>query len=136
MQSRADSATARVALTAARNNKMTIRIIYHHHPESTTVEAEQGDTLLEVAQRSGIPIPANCGGQGACGACHVIVKKGMAALSPAEDTEEDTLDLVEGLTESSRLACQAILQVSDKVDDHTVEVEIPERSKGRPGIIE
>lgn len=118
---------------------MSTPITYRHQQEGTVTSTmgEPGESLLDAAQRAGVPIPANCGGQGACGACHVIITGGMNSLSPPEEEEEDALDPVEGLTENSRLACQAvILPPTTGGQGSPVQVEIPERSKGRPGVIE
>ena len=43
----------------------------------------------------------------ACSTCHVILPQDIYnELEPAEDDEEDLLDLAFGLTTTSRLGCQ------------------------------
>lgn len=46
----------------------------------------------------------------ACTTCHVIVKRGFDELSEASEQEEDLLDKAPGLTATSRLGCQAIIE--------------------------
>ena len=48
-----------------------------------------------------------------CTTCHVIVKQGYNQLSEAEDREEDLLDRAPGLTPTSRLGCQAVIEDED-----------------------
>jgi 2Fe-2S ferredoxin len=77
-------------------------------------------SLLDVALNFGVPLDHSCGGNCACTTCHVIVRRGEANLSPLSDTETDRLDMAEGLTLHSRLACQAVVRGD-------VVVEIPSR---------
>ena len=65
-------------------------------------------SILDIALGHGIQIEHQCGGNLACSTCHVIVKKGFDKLSEATETEEDYLDKAEGVTTTSRLACQAV----------------------------
>jgi 2Fe-2S ferredoxin len=74
--------------------------------QGITVEGEKGESVLEIAIRNDIPLEHNCGGNGACTTCHVIVKEGMENLSEMEEDEEDMLDRAKGLTLTSRLGCQ------------------------------
>lgn len=52
-----------------------------------------------------------CGGSCACSTCHVIVEdeKLYDLMSEPDDDENDMLDLAFGLTETSRLGCQVIM---------------------------
>lgn len=78
-------------------------------------------SILDVALGHGIEIEHTCGGNCACSTCHVIVKEGSANLSPATEAEYDYLDRAEGLTPTSRLACQAVVKgdVVVEVPRHT-----------------
>lgn len=58
------------------------------------------ETLLEAADRAGVPIEAACGGFAACNTCRVAVFAGE--LSEVSDEEAPFLDAPE-----HRLACQA-----------------------------
>ncbi|HEY1204721.1 MAG: 2Fe-2S iron-sulfur cluster-binding protein [Bryobacteraceae bacterium] len=77
-------------------------------------------SILDVALNFGAPLEHSCGGSCACTTCHVIVRQGERNLSPMDDFEADRLDLAEGLTLHSRLACQAVVRGD-------VVVEIPQR---------
>ncbi|MBI3723122.1 2Fe-2S iron-sulfur cluster binding domain-containing protein [bacterium] len=67
-------------------------------------------SILDIALGHGIEIEHQCGGNCACSTCHVIVKEGSENLSPSTEDEEDYLDRAEGLTPTSRLACQAVVK--------------------------
>jgi len=67
-------------------------------------------SILDVLVAHGVPLEHACGGNCACTTCHVIVKQGGRALSEAEEDEEDMLDKAPGLTPSSRLGCQAVIE--------------------------
>ncbi|MFQ5587956.1 MAG: 2Fe-2S iron-sulfur cluster-binding protein [Nitrospiria bacterium] len=76
----------------------------------TTLNVEKGETILDVALDHDIELEHNCGGNCACTTCHVIIREGMGHLSEMEEEEEDRLDTAVGLTLSSRLACQALVE--------------------------
>lgn len=88
-------------------------------PQGRTVEFEPGElpylehgrpgSLLDVALNFGIALPHSCGGNCACTTCHVIVREGAGNLSGTEEAEADRVDLAEGVTRRSRLACQAVV---------------------------
>jgi 2Fe-2S ferredoxin len=87
-------------------------------PMNQTVEAKEGESILEVAVANDIPLQHACGGFCACTTCHVIVKEGDSNLSEMEEDEEERLDRAAGVTLKSRLGCQA------KVNgDVTVEIQ-------------
>lgn len=52
--------------------KCSIRFL----PDDITIEAEKGVNLLKSASMAGIDVYANCGGQGICGRCKIIIKEG------------------------------------------------------------
>lgn len=66
------------------------------------VDAEVGQTLLEVCEDHGIPMDCACGGFAACNSCRVDVLDGMSALSPRVEAEDAFLD-----HDRQRLGCQA-----------------------------
>ena len=88
------------------------------------VDADNGTTVMEAALDNNIPgIDADCGGQCACATCHVFINGDWAAKVPAlGDMEETMLELAEGVTEYSRLACQ--IPMTDALDG--LKVELPE----------
>ncbi|MBF0182305.1 MAG: 2Fe-2S iron-sulfur cluster binding domain-containing protein [Magnetococcales bacterium] len=79
-------------------------------PMQRTVEAAAGDSLLEVAHANDLPLEGACEGAVACSTCHVIVNpEWYGRLDPPDEKEEDMLDKAFGLTSTSRLGCQVIL---------------------------
>jgi ferredoxin, 2Fe-2S len=78
-------------------------------------------SILDILLAHGVPLEHACGGNCACTTCHVVVKRGLEKFSEAEENEEDLLDKAPGLTPTSRLGCQAVLEDNDAV----VEVLIP-----------
>ncbi len=78
-------------------------------------DVEDGDTILDVAQRHGIDLEGACEGGMACSTCHVIVAVDwFERLEPASEEEEDMLDMAASLTRTSRLGCQ--IQLTDALD--------------------
>jgi ferredoxin, 2Fe-2S len=75
--------------------------------ESRTIEARDGDSILDTAIGSDIPLQHACGGFCACTTCHVRVKLGGDRLSEVEGEEEERLGSLEAKTDTSRLGCQA-----------------------------
>lgn len=53
------------------------------HPENKVIEADKGSTLLSCAISAGIYINSSCGGDGVCGRCKIIVKKGSVQTQPS-----------------------------------------------------
>ena len=76
-------------------------------------------SLLDVALNRDFHLEHACGGNCACTTCHVIVREGFDSLGEIDEIEEDLLDRAWGLTPTSRLSCQAIL------DERDVTIEIP-----------
>lgn len=70
-------------------------------------------SILDILLAHGVPLEHACGGVCACTTCHVIVKQGFDRLGVADETEEDLLDKAPGLTPTSRLGCQAVLDGDD-----------------------
>ena len=78
--------------------------------KSLQVQANVGETVLDLAHSHGIDLEGACEGSMACSTCHVIVEESFyGRLPPPSDDEEDMLDLAAGLTVTSRLGCQIIL---------------------------
>ena len=78
--------------------------------QRVSAQGAPGTRLLEVGQAAGLPLEGTCEGQMACSTCHVIVAdEWFDKLAPASDDEEDMLDLAAGVTRTSRLSCQILL---------------------------
>lgn len=83
--------------------------------ERKTFEGKEGESVMELAVRSGIPqIEAECGGAMACATCHVYVDPDWFARLPARsEFEEDMLDMADDEPRpESRLSCQIKLDTS------------------------
>jgi ferredoxin len=94
--------------------------------EVTEAEGAPGAALLDVAQACGMPLEGTCEGQMACSTCHVIVApEWFDKLPAAVEDEEDMLDLATGVTRTSRLSCQIVL--NERLDG--LEVRIPAESR-------
>lgn len=74
------------------------------------VDAPNGISVLEIAHRNHISLEGACEGSLACSTCHVIVApEWYNKLATAKEEEEDMLDLAFGLTQTSRLGCQIVM---------------------------
>ena len=75
----------------------TIRFL----PYETTIQVQDGDTVIRAALAAGVHVNASCGGEGVCGKCRVLIEDGaveggISEKLSAEDQEK-----------GYRLACQA-----------------------------
>ncbi len=89
-----------------------MKIIFQNYQGDLLSEAEgqEHESLLQVAQASGIEMEGACEGNMACSTCHVIVSKDwFDKLAPASEDEDEMLDLAADLASTSRLGCQIIL---------------------------
>jgi 2Fe-2S ferredoxin len=69
-----------------------------------------GTTVLEAAHQNDISLEGACEGSLACSTCHVIVDPKYYNILPCPtEDEEDMLDLAFGLTSTSRLGCQIVM---------------------------
>jgi len=86
-------------------------------PDGTnrSFDAEDGDSILDVAQRHGIDLEGACEGGMACSTCHIIVAEDwFERLDAASEEEEDMLDMAVDLRPTSRLGCQ--INLTDVLD--------------------
>jgi ferredoxin, 2Fe-2S len=100
-----------------------IRVIYESGSPERVIEFDPADapfqhdgqpgSVLDVLLGHGIHLEHACGGNCACTTCHVIVRQGLNNLSEASEQEEDMLDRAPGLTPTSRLGCQAVIEDHD-----------------------
>jgi ferredoxin len=100
----------------------TIQITFLQPDETLkTVDAKVGESFLQVAHRHDINLEGACEGVCACSTCHLIFPHEIFdELPEASEDEEDMLDMAFGLTETSRLGCQIIVDKS--MDGITVEM--------------
>lgn len=90
-----------------------------HCPDGAVVDAEKGETILDVALRNDINVEHACEKVCACTTCHMIIREGFDSMEGTDELEDDMLDRAWGLEPDSRLSCQAI------VGDEDLVVEIP-----------
>lgn len=75
-----------------------------------TIEGNEGDDILSLAHEHDIDLEGACEGSIACSTCHVILSpEHYDLLEEPGDDENDMLDMAFGLTDTSRLGCQVIL---------------------------
>jgi len=75
-----------------------------------SIEANEGDNILDLAHEYDVDLEGACEGSVACSTCHVILSdEHYDMLPPPEDDENDMLDMAFGLTDTSRLGCQVKL---------------------------
>ncbi len=79
------------------------------------VEAEKGDSILDIAHDNQIHLNHNCGAVCACSTCHVYITQGEESLPEISDKEEDFIDRAINPKINSRLACQCIISSNLKV---------------------
>lgn len=70
------------------------------------VEAQKGETVLQIALDQNVPMENACGGNGFCTTCMCDVESGMDKLSPRSEREENM-----GVTDDpKRLGCQSVVE--------------------------
>ena len=74
-------------------------------PMGRLMDGRFHETVMTVAARENLPIRSDCGGNGKCGKCLVVVES-AANVSPPTQVEIDALS-PQKLAENIRLACQA-----------------------------
>ena len=86
-----------------------------------TIEALQGESVLDAALRCDVPLYHTCGGNCSCSTCHVFVLESPAHLTKMDEDEAQVLDAFD-LKAPHRLGCQALI-LGDVI------VDIPAREK-------
>ena len=91
-----------------------------HDGTQHVAEIEVGKSLMQVAMDHGVPgIDADCGGECACGTCHVILdSQWMDVAGSAQADELQMLDMTPEKASTSRLSCQ--IKVSDAMNGMVV----------------
>jgi ferredoxin len=99
--------------------------------EKRELEVPQGSNLRKEARQAGIEVHGtvesylNCMGNGLCGTCRVLVKKGMENLSPRSLREKINLNLhpltmlaAIGHEDEMRLSCQVTVNGDCTIETH------------------
>lgn len=88
------------------------------------VDAPNGEPLMETLRDSDEYVEGTCGGQCACGTCHVYVSpdwlKKLAAQSEDEEMMLEAIGELIDVKDNSRLSCQ--IEMDDSLDGLTVAV--------------
>lgn len=87
-------------------------------PDKKTVSIQKGTTILDAAREAGIYIASVCGGDGVCGKCRVIIRKGNVETEPTGLLNKEEID--KGIV----LACTA-----EVFEDITVEIPVESRAE-------
>jgi ferredoxin, 2Fe-2S len=90
-----------------------------------TVQAEEGFSILEIAEENDVHLNHNCGGVCACSTCHVYIQNGEDYLEEISEKEENFIDRAINPRIESRLGCQCVLLDNDA----EIEVLIPDQSR-------
>jgi len=83
-------------------------IVVNRAGEETTIEVEDGLTVMEAIRDNGFDeLLALCGGCCSCATCHIQVDPDFAAKLPKiSEDEDDLLESSDYRNEASRLSCQ------------------------------
>ena len=97
-------------------------IFVSHDGESHEADIVEGQSLMQIATSNGIPgIDGDCGGECACGTCHVIVGSEWVALTGEQgEDEEEMLSMTPEREPTSRLSCQ--IKATEAMDGLTVKL--------------
>ncbi len=93
--------------------------------EKIVENAEEGYSILEIAEDNDIHLNHNCGGVCACSTCHIYVEKGEDDLEEISDKEEDFIDRAINPRLESRLGCQAVITN----EEAEIEITIPDQKQ-------
>jgi ferredoxin, 2Fe-2S len=95
-----------------------------HDGAAKILTATNGRPLMETLREAGIGIEGTCGGECACGTCHVYVAQAWAGrMAPRGEDEQMMLEAIGELVEvrpNSRLSCQ--ITMSEELAGIEVEV--------------
>lgn len=91
-----------------------------HDGTSHETPIVEGQSLMQLATSNGVTgIDGDCGGDCACGTCHVIVDSDWVSLAGKQgEDEEGMLELTPERQPNSRLSCQ--IKASAAMDGMTV----------------
>ena len=88
-------------------------------PNKIEFEIDSNESVLQLAQKKGIPIRFSCNGVPSCAECRIRVVDGEENINPPSKQEIDLIGNV-SFVDSRRLACQLFCFGDVKVDlsDH------------------
>lgn len=93
-----------------------------HQGQVHKVDLKTGQTLMALAIENNIPgIDADCGGECACGTCHVkLEQKWFGVVNKAEADELQMLDMTPERADTSRLSCR--IQITEELNGMVVQL--------------
>jgi ferredoxin len=91
-----------------------MRVTVRFEPSGREVRVLRGTTLLEAAQRAGLPVASACGSDGLCGRCGLEILEGGEALGP-ESAGEQRSKRRNRVDPRQRLACRVLLSADARV---------------------
>lgn len=108
----------------------------NHDGSRWTVEAEVGDTLLQVSEKHNIPLLGECHGGGLgserfsmgplCRSCHVFIDNAhIKDLNPMGEEEDSNLYWIQQRTANSRLACELFVTPQSKGMTVVIPSQVP-----------
>jgi 2Fe-2S ferredoxin len=106
---------------ATRRRTILGKIIFIEHDQTEHVaEFEAGSSVMQIAVDNAIPgIDGDCGGECACGTCHVIItNEWFSKTGTPGNEEEQMLSMTPERASTSRLGCQVV--TTDEMDGMTV----------------
>jgi 2Fe-2S ferredoxin len=96
------------------------KITFRLPDEERVLDGGVGESIMHVAVQAGISgIVGECGGDMSCATCHVYCED-QIGFKPASADEEDLLEIVDDLRDTSRLSCQ--LKLTEATAEVVVEV--------------
>lgn len=101
---------------------MAVVTFVSHDGEKYEATLEEGHSLMQVATNNAVPgIDGDCGGEAACGTCHVVVDQQWSEkVGLSGEDEEQMLSMNPERQPTSRLSCQITLNPS--LDGLTVQL--------------
>ena len=93
---------------------MAVVTFVSHDGEKDEALLEEGLSLMQIATNNAVPgIDGDCGGEAACGSCHVIVDPQWSEMvGRSSAVEEEMLAMNPERQPTSRLSCQMLVSVA------------------------
>ena len=96
-------------------------VVTDRNGETQQLEAKVGQKVMEIIRNASLDIEAQCGGCCSCATCHVYIDPDhWSRTGERTPDEDDMLDLVDVVKETSRLSCQILY--SEAMDGLKVEI--------------
>lgn len=88
--------------------------------DETEADIVEGESLMQIATNNGVAgIDGDCGGEAACGTCHIILDaQWFSKTGEQSEDEVQMLDLTPEREATSRLSCQ--IKATEDMDGMTV----------------